>query len=162
MVDYLVTVATGRLADGKGSCPAGVSHKRQLRLKKASALLCRWVKFSMVGATGIAVQTLTLALLLRLSGLHYLAATAIAVEMSVLNNFVWHRRWTWADRQQVNTGSLLLHFNLTAGAMCLAGNLILMSALVGLVGMPPFAANLVTIAICSLANFTLSDRLVFL
>ena len=27
---------------------------------------------------------------------HYLVATAVAIEVSVLHNFVWHLRWTWA------------------------------------------------------------------
>ncbi len=34
-----------------------------------------------------------------LLGPHYLVATALAVEMAVLHNFFWHRRWTWADRR---------------------------------------------------------------
>ena len=28
----------------------------------------------------------------------YLTATALAVELAVLNNFVWHQLWTWRDR----------------------------------------------------------------
>ena len=31
--------------------------------------------------------------------LHYLVATAIAVEAAVLHNFCWHQRWTWRDRR---------------------------------------------------------------
>ena len=123
--------------------------------------LHRWFRFSAVGAAGIAVQAATLALLLRVAGLHYLAATAIAVEASVLHNFVWHRRWTWADRRSGNTSAMLLRFNLTTGAMSIIGNLVLMVVLVGGVGLAPFVANMVTIAICSLINFALSDRFVF-
>ena len=50
-----------------------------------------------MGLIGFALQLGVLALLLRL-GLHYLAATALAVELAVLHNFAWHERWTWRDR----------------------------------------------------------------
>lgn len=121
----------------------------------------RWVKFSAVGVGGIFVQVVVLALLLRVAGLHYLAATALAVEASVLHNFIWHRRWTWKDRPQSRPTLMLLRFNLTSGAMSLAGNLILMFVFVSQARLTPFISNLITIAICSLINFTLSDRFVF-
>jgi putative flippase GtrA len=98
---------------------------------------------------------------LRVVGLHYLAATAIAVEMSVLHNFIWHRKWTWADRRHSCAAMMLVRFNLTSGAMSLAGNLLLMTVFVGKFGLNAYAANLATIAICSLVNFALSDRFVF-
>ena len=129
--------------------------------KQKERLLYRWFRFSAVGAAGIAVQALTLAVLLRVAGLHYLAATAIAVEASVLHNFAWHRRWTWADRRGGRTSAMLLRFNLTTGAMSIIGNLVLMVVLVAGAGLAPFVANMVTIAICSLINFALSDRYVF-
>ena len=124
-------------------------------------MLWRWLKFSAVGATGIAVQLLTLGLLLRFSDLHYLAATALAVEASVLHNFIWHRRWTWADRNESSNRTMLLRFNLTNGALSLTGNLLLMWLLVGGAGLDARLANVVTISICALANFFLSDRFVF-
>lgn len=107
------------------------------------------------------MQTLTLALLLRVGGLHYLVATALAVEASVLHNFFWHRKWTWRDRPQPRWGLMLLRFNLTNGAMSIIANLILMFVFAGLMKLNPNAANLLAIAICSLINFTLSDRVVF-
>ena len=131
------------------------------RLMRGSALFKRWVKFSAVGATGIIVQAATLALLLRVAGLHYLAATALAVEASVLHNFVWHRKWTWADRRQTEAAQMLLRFNLTTGAMSIIGNLFFMWLLVGGAGLNAYVANMATIALCSLINFILSDRLVF-
>ena len=130
-------------------------------MSNGKTIFRRWVKFSAVGATGIFVQVVTLGLLLRVAGLHYLPATALAVEASVLHNFIWHRRWTWKDRPQSRATLMLLRFNLTSGAMSLAGNLILMFILVNQMRLNAFIANLITIAICSLINFTLSDRFVF-
>ena len=121
----------------------------------------RWAKFSAVGATGILVQAIALTVLLRLIGLHYLVATALAVEASVLHNFVWHRRWTWRDREQSRWLAMLVRFNLTSGMLSLAGNLLLMFVFVGGMKLNAIIANLITIAICSLINFPLADRFVF-
>ncbi|MFP5261052.1 MAG: GtrA family protein [Blastocatellia bacterium] len=130
-------------------------------MRKPCTIIQRWAKFGAVGATGILVQASMLAFLLHVVGLHYLAATAFAVEASVLHNFVWHRKWTWADRPQTRASLMLLRFNLTSGAASLAGNLLLMFIFVGQARLNAFGANLITIAICSLVNFTLSDRFVF-
>lgn len=124
-------------------------------------LFRRFARFSIVGAGGIVVQTLALAALLRFSDIHYILATALAVELSVLNNFVWHRRWTWADRRASRAAAALLRFNATTGAMSIAGNLVFMFLLVGGLRLDPRAANLIAIGLCSLVNFALSDRFVF-
>ncbi|HWN99755.1 MAG TPA: GtrA family protein [Blastocatellia bacterium] len=137
------------------------NHGSAVARPRWRALFQRFAKFSAVGAGGVAVQTLTLALLLRVGGLHYLVATALAVEASVLHNFFWHRKWTWRDRPQPRWGLMLLRFNLTNGAMSIIANLILMFVFAGLMKLNPNAANLLAIAICSLINFTLSDRVVF-
>lgn len=126
-----------------------------------AAILHRFAKFSAVGAGGVIVQTVTLGVLLRIGGMHYLPATALAVEAAVLNNFVWHRRWTWADRPATRAALALLRFNVTNGAMSMIGSLTVMWILVSGLKLNPLAANLITILICSLVNFALADRVVF-
>ena len=78
------------------------------------------------------------------------------------NNFVWHRRWTWADRSGSCAALVLLRFNATNGAMSLIGNLALMFILVSVLKLNPYASNLITIGICSFVNFALADRFVFI
>jgi putative flippase GtrA len=92
---------------------------------------------------------------------HYLIATGLAVEASVLFNFIWHRRWTWADRPRRHACAVLLRFNLTNGVVSLLSNIFLMYFFVGEMGLRPLPANIASIAICSIINFTLADRLVF-
>jgi putative flippase GtrA len=130
--------------------------------RRATSVSRRFVRFSAVGAGGVLVQAATLAILLRVTGMHYLAATAIAVEAAILHNFAWHRRWTWADRPASRALMTLLKFNATTGAVSLIGNLILMFLLVGMLSLNPQVANLITIAVCSLLNFALADRFVFI
>ena len=97
----------------------------------------RWLVFNFVGAMGICVQMGTLWGLTSALHLHYLIATALAVETAVLHNFFWHERWTWADRiagPACGCLSRLLCFHLTNGALSIAGNLILMKILVDKAG----------------------------
>lgn len=120
-----------------------------------------WLKFNAVGGMGIGVQLIALSTLK--SGLHidYLMATALAVEAAVVHNFVWHERFTWAERGAENVALRFLKFNLTAGAFSILGNLVMMAIFVDLAGMDYLLANLVTIAVCSSCNFVVSDRFVF-
>ncbi len=133
------------------------------RLTGTQNALVRLLKFNLVGAVGILVQLGVLHSLTSGLGVNYLPATALAVETAVLHNFIWHERFTWADRAGLPGRSLgrLLRFNLTTGAVSVVGNLGFMSLLVEQAHLPFLMANLVTISLCSLVNFVVSDRLVF-
>lgn len=121
----------------------------------------RWLKFNAVGGIGIAVQLAVLAALK--TGLHldYLLATALAVEAAVVHNFLWHERFTWSDRAAGGTFLRFIKFNLTTGLFSIAGNLLLMKLLAGIFHVQYLLANMITIAACSLVNFLVSDRFVF-
>jgi putative flippase GtrA len=124
----------------------------------------RWLKFNAVGALGIGVQ---LAVLFGLkSGFHlsYLLATALSVEAAVVHNFLWHERYTWADRVQPSWGSSLprlLRFNMSNGGVSIVGNLALMRVMVGFGHMNYLVANGIAIALCSMVNFLVSEEWVF-
>ena len=125
--------------------------------------IARWMKFNLVGAIGIAVQLLIL-WLLTARGVGYMLATALAVESAVLHNFVWHERFTWVDRRDghlLQSVTRLLRFNLSTGAVSIAGNLLLMRLFVGQAHLRPILANMIAIVACSVLNFVVSDRWVF-
>ncbi len=121
----------------------------------------RWLKFNAVGAGGIAVQLAVLALLKSGLRLDYLPATALAVEAAVVHNFFWHERFTWADRTSGSSWTRFAKFNLTTGLFSILGNVLAMKVLVGGTHLNYFAANILTIATCSILNFVVSDRFVF-
>ena len=125
------------------------------------SVIKRWLMFNSVGAMGIAIQIGTLFLLTSRTGLGYLLSTGLAVEAAVLHNFVWHERWTWADRKRSGLLRRLFYFHCANGALSIAGNLILMRLFVGRLGMNFMAANILAIGICSILNFLAGDRLVF-
>lgn len=135
--------------------------------------LLRWFRFNFVGGIGIGVQFAVLFVLKSLLGLSCLVATAIAVELAVVHNFIWHERFTWADRctpgqnarsrqsRFWNSWSRLARFNLSNGAVSLVGNLALMKLMVGQGRMNYLLASAIAIALCSLANFLISHEWVF-
>jgi putative flippase GtrA len=149
------TQGNSRKTDGGGS--AAMSSC-------TTSTLVRWLKFNFVGAIGIAVQFMALFLLRSVLHFNYLAATAVAVEAAVVHNFIWHERFTWADRVQASwrrSVLRLLRFNLTNGAVSILGNLALMKVMVGQGHMNYLLANAIAIALCSLANFLVSNEWVF-
>jgi putative flippase GtrA len=123
----------------------------------------RFWRFNAVGLLGFAVQLGLLALLVQ-AGVHYLAATALAVEAAILHNFLWHERWTWRDRPGAGLTRLarLARFHVVNGGVSLAGNMLLMPLLVGAGGLPVLAANGLAVLACAVVNFFGADRIVFL
>jgi putative flippase GtrA len=124
--------------------------------------LIRWGKFNLVGVMGMAVQLGTLALMNRVSAGHYLWATAAALEVTLVHNFVWHLHYTWRDRYAgVGVLGQCVRFHLGNGAVSMVGNLLLMRVLVEGARMPVVPANAVAIVCCSVVNFAAGDQWVF-
>jgi putative flippase GtrA len=124
--------------------------------------LIRWGKFNLVGAMGMVVQLVALALFSRLAAGRYLFATAAAIEIAVLHNFVWHLHFTWRDRRD-NSAVLaqLMRFHLSNGLVSMLGNLVLMRILVHEARLPLLLANAIAILCCSMVNFCLGDHWAF-
>ncbi len=132
--------------------------------KGGQRIFLRWIKFNAVGAIGIVVQLAALAVFRSWLKMDYLLATGLAVEIAVLHNFLWHERFTWADRpaaRPMQSLVRLIKFNASNGAVSIAGNLALMRLLVGKLKFNYVASNLVAIVVCSLVNYLLGDRFVF-
>jgi putative flippase GtrA len=125
-----------------------------------NALLRYW-KFNLVGAMGMVVQLAALALLNRRAPGHYLVATAAAIELALLHNFVWHVHYTWRDRSDGSALVQLVRFHLSNGLVSMVGNLALMRVLVHGGRVPVVAANLIAIVGCSVANFCLGNGWAF-
>jgi putative flippase GtrA len=122
----------------------------------------RWCKFNLVGAMGMALQLIALALINRWTGGHYLCASAAAIELALLHNFVWHLHFTWRDRRDDSALlSQLLRFHLSNGSVSMLGNLALMRILIHEAQLPVLASNSIAILCCSILNFYLGDLWAF-
>ena len=127
--------------------------------------MVHWIKFNLVGLAGFALQSGALFVFthsaLRVS---YLPATALAVELAVLNNFYWHQRWTWKDRPSSTTRTTLgrlFKFNVTNGLVSIAGNVLIVGLLVRYADLPIVGAYFASVGACSIFNFILADRIAF-
>jgi putative flippase GtrA len=124
--------------------------------------LIRWGKFNLVGAMGMVLQLAALALINRWTAGHYLFASAAAIELTLLHNFVWHLHYTWRDRRD-NSALLaqLVRFHLSNGLVSMLGNLALMRILVQQAHLPLLVSNGIAILCCSIANFCLGNHWAF-
>jgi len=122
----------------------------------------RWGKFNLVGAMGMVLQLGALALINRWSAGRYLYATAAAIELTLLHNFLWHVHYTWPGRRDGATLlRQLLRFHLSNGLVSMLGNLVLMRLLVDEARLPLLVSNVAAIVSCSLANFYLGNNWAF-
>jgi putative flippase GtrA len=111
---------------------------------------------------GMVVQLAALGLFSRLVAGRYLLATAGAIEIAVLHNFVWHLHFTWRDRRDKSAVlAPLVRFHLSNGLVSMVGNLALMRILVHGARLPLLVANGVAILCCSVVNFCLGDSWAF-
>jgi putative flippase GtrA len=122
----------------------------------------RWCRFNLVGAMGMALQLAALEFFNRWLAGHYLIASAAAIELTLLHNFLWHMHYTWPDRSNCATRlRKLVRFHLSSGLVSMLGNLALMRLLVHEVRLPLLLSNLIAIVCCSIANFCLGNNWAF-
>ncbi len=127
--------------------------------------LRRFLRFGVVGLSGVVVDMAILYLLHTTLGLPLTRSKLVAAEVAIVNNFLWNDAWTFADvsaRQQGWSARLkrFLKFNL----ICLAGlvlNVMVLNVVYNLIFGQRWAylANLVAIALVTLWNFWLNLKL---
>jgi putative flippase GtrA len=122
----------------------------------------RWGKFNLIGAMGMLVQLAALSFFNRLMAGHYLFASAVAIELTLVHNFIWHLHYTWRDRRDCGTRlRQLVRFHLSNGSTSMLGNLALMRLLVHGGHLPLLLSNSIAILCCSIANFFLGNNWAF-
>src|SRR5579871_4343659 len=121
----------------------------------------RWWRFNVVGIGGFVLQLCMLWILARILGVHYLIATALAVEIAVLHNFAWHEAWTWRSLSTEGRWRRLLRFNLANGFVSIASNLVFTVLFMQWMKLPLLAANAAAVMLMALLNFALAESWVF-
>ena len=124
----------------------------------------RFGRFNVVGLLGAVLQLVLLELLTRSLGFPIVAATPIAVELTLLHNFFWHQRFTWRDRKSTGirqAGIRLCRFHLANGAVSLCGNVLLIYCFVERLKISVVPSTLGAMVLCALVNFQLADRWVY-
>lgn len=127
-------------------------------LMKRTGELLRFVKFCIVGASGVGVNLGLQWLLTRIAGLQDYSALAISIEVSIITNFIFNDLFTFRDRRTPTVKATfwrLAKYNMIAlpGAAINWGVALL---LIRFTGVPDLAANFIGIVLATLWNYSLS------
>ena len=82
----------------------------------------RFLRFGVVGFSGLFVDIVVFYLLREVIGLPLLMSTVLSIEVAIVNNFLWNDAWTFADLAQKQKGwrSRLQRFG-KFNLVCVAG-----------------------------------------
>lgn len=97
----------------------------------------RFLRFGVVGFSGLFVDIVVFYLLRERLGLDWRLSTAISIEVAIINNFLWNDAWTFADLAQRQQGwgarfQRFLKFNL----VCLVGAFLQVTIMALILAMP--------------------------
>ena len=129
--------------------------KHVYSLMKRKGELWRFLKFCVVGFSGVLVNMGLLWLLTELAGMFYLLSAAISIETSIITNFVFNNYFTFRDRRLSGAKSFfnrLMKFNLVSLAG-LGFNMGVLWLLTEVFGIYYLLSNLCGIAVATLWNY---------
>lgn len=122
--------------------------------------LRRFLKFCLVGLSGVAVNMSLLWLLTEAGGLFYILSAAIAIETSVVTNFILNDTWTFRDRRVSGVRRVLgrgAKFNLVS-IMGLGINMTVLLLLTEGFGVMYLVSNIFGIGAATSWNFLVNRR----
>lgn len=134
-----------------------------LRLRFARWPMGKFLRFGIVGFSGVFVNMGVLYVLSDILNLQVNGSLIVAAEFAIINNFLWNDLWTFGEISKRQPGKRqrwkrLLKFN----TICLIGlilNLLLFNLLFKVFGMNKYLANLIAIAAVTLWNFWINMKL---
>lgn len=140
-----------------------ISHLLRLRLSLGE--FQRFLKFGLVGFSGVFVDMTVLYLLHDPAALGWglTRSKFIAGEVAIINNFIWNDAWTFNDLSSKQTAwrSKLKRF-IKFNVVCLIGlglNVLLLNLFFNILHIHYLAANLLAIAIVTVWNFWINLKL---
>ncbi|PUA32295.1 MAG: hypothetical protein B7O98_06435 [Zestosphaera tikiterensis] len=83
-------------------------------VKQVLNLTPDYVRFALVGASGTVVNLGVLAVLRYVANLTHEIASALAIEASIINNFVWNDLWTFKGGRSGSVASRLIKFHFSS------------------------------------------------
>jgi putative flippase GtrA len=118
-----------------------------------SLRVIKLAKFLLVGALGVLVNSLALFVLHQLLRLPLIISSLLAVELAIVNNFIWNDRWTFSRKQ--TSVRRFLKFNVISlgGLVITTGTLWVLATHLSI---PYLIANLVGIGLATCWNYRMS------
>ena len=117
-----------------------------------------FIKYSLVGLSGVVVNLGLYALLTRYFELSQLIAPIISIESALISNFILNNYWTFGRRFSMNrTRVKFIKFHLVSGLAAIINYLIFLILLLSF-GMYDIYANLIGIAIAAVFNYLINSN----
>jgi dolichol-phosphate mannosyltransferase len=119
----------------------------------------RLIKYAIVGASGVVINLGVLYTLTDYFGIHYMVSGLIAIELSIINNFIWNDKWTFGGGTFKHGLFLrLLGYHCTSSVSTLIQMLIL-AGLTFRFGMYYIYASCIGIFVAFVINYILNSKL---
>jgi len=125
----------------------------------------RTARFLAIGWLGFVVQIAAIGALTALAHWPWLPATCVAVEASIVHNYLWHERWTWGDRACASVPAprvvRFAKYNAATGLVAIVGNVGLTALYLSLLTVPAVVANALSVVTLTIVNVVVADRWIF-
>jgi dolichol-phosphate mannosyltransferase len=134
-----------------------------LRLRCDLWPIKRFLRFGIVGFSGVFVDLGVFYLLRTVLGLGLTRSAILSSEVAIINNFLWNDLWTFGDisRRQQGKRQRFRRF-LKFNVVCLSGlilNVLIVNFLFNILGINEYIAKLVAIAVVTFWNFWFNLKL---
>jgi dolichol-phosphate mannosyltransferase len=141
----------------KATVHEGLRFLRLLWRLRIAEMVQRFFRFGLVGLSGLVVNTLALAALAEIGGLHYLGAAILATQVSTLWNFGLTDFWVFhgrdANRTRLGRLGLFALMNNLAFALRAPALVLLTSVL----GVHYLLANILSLVVLTLIRYAVAD-----
>ncbi len=121
----------------------------------------RILKFAVVGFSGVGVNMGLLYLLTEYIKIMYPISSIIAIEMSIISNFILNDLWTWRDRIKKKLFYRFSQYHISVGLTAILANWIILVLLTEIFNIYYLISNLIGISIGTLSNYIINDLWTF-
>jgi dolichol-phosphate mannosyltransferase len=118
----------------------------------------RFIRFCLVGLSGVGLTLASMWLFTSVLGLFYVASAVITSFLAITSNFIWNDLWTFSDRRQKGLRSLVARwagFAMTRSLLFLLG-LALLPLFVQVAGLHYLVATVLIIGIQTIFSYSAS------
>lgn len=153
---------TRETGHSKAGMREGLTYLSQLwQMRFGNEHYGRLLSFLLVGASGVVINSLLLAVATEWLSLHYLISAAVATIGSTIWNFILTEVWVFQNRPTAQERPLrfTLFFLMNVGALALRGPI--MYTLTSGLGIHYLLSNLISLAAVMLIRFAFADKLIW-
>lgn len=122
-----------------------------------NVLHVRVVKFAVVGLSGVLVNMTVLFFFTEILRITYWVSGIIAIEISIIGNFILNDLWTWRDRAKKRLLHRFTQYHISVGLTAILFNWLLLIILTEVFNVYYLLSNLIGIIVGTVSNYILND-----